>query len=465
MRIRAAVRGVVVAVAVGAGVGVAQAAERVALIYAPAPADNPLKGLVPYAGQGGDRFPHSLEFSYLALGALVKGPGQYDWGPLEQLLDAVASRGHQAVFRVYLEYPGHEGAIPAYLVEQGLKVHRYQNTNTQPFPPKPIETPDYEDPGLRRCLRDFIEALGAKYDGDPRVGFLTAGLLGTWGEWHTHPRTELWASKAVQAEVMDAYERAFRRTPVLLRYPAGPDDPAYAANDRRPFGYHDDSFAWATLDTGRKSDGWFYMAKLRTAGALDKWRTRPIGGEIRPEAWGQVFDAEPDEPAIQDFARCVEATHATWLMDSGLFGRKATDERRRRALDLVRRMGYEFHVPGATIGLDDGALRLQVELENRGVAPFYHDWGIEYALLSEEGTLAHRQPGRGPLTGLGPGDAPRVWEERIGLEGVGPGSYRVLVRAVNPLPGGKALRFANAEQDRGRDGWLTLGRVVVPGVR
>ena len=32
--------------------------------YAPSPADNPLKGFVPYAGQGRD-FPHSVEFGYL----------------------------------------------------------------------------------------------------------------------------------------------------------------------------------------------------------------------------------------------------------------------------------------------------------------------------------------------------------------------------------------------------------------
>src|SRR5690242_3589392 len=79
---------------------------RILLEYAPAPVDNPLKGLVPYAADVRDRFPHSMEFSYLPLSALVIGPDQYDWRPLETLLDAVAQRGHQTVFRIYLEYPG-----------------------------------------------------------------------------------------------------------------------------------------------------------------------------------------------------------------------------------------------------------------------------------------------------------------------------------------------------------------------
>jgi hypothetical protein len=155
---------------------------------------------------------------------------------------------------------------------------------------------------------------GKKYDGDPRVGFLTAGLLGTWGEWHTYPKSELFASKAVQREVMDAYEAAFKITPVLLRYPAGEKDYQKAKNGDRKFGYHDDSFAWATLHTGKKGDEWFYMTALKAAGpgAEAKWKTHPIGGEIRPEAWGKVFDTEPGVKEIQNFRKCVEETHATW---------------------------------------------------------------------------------------------------------------------------------------------------------
>ena len=36
------------------------------------------------------------------------------------------------------------------------------------------------------------------------------------------------------------------------------------------------------------------------------------------------------------------------------------------------------------------------------------------------------------------------------------------MRLVNPLPNGKPLRFANAEQDRDLPGWLTLGTIQRP---
>lgn len=429
---------------------------------ADSPVDNPLKGLVPYARPRPDRFPHSMEFMYLALSDLMKAEDQFDWQPLEQLLDDIASRGNQAVIRVYVEYPGKTKGIPEYLIEQGLKVHTYVNTNTAPLPPTKVSTPDYEDPRLRSALTAFITALGDKYDGDPRLAYITAGLLGTWGEWHTYPRNDLWASKTTQDLVLDAYERSFASTPVLLRYPAGPDHYSQTANASRSFGYHDDSFAWATLDTGNKQDDWFYMPALKAAGddALAKWKAHPIGGEIRPEVWGKIFDQQDQWPKqAQDFHDCVTATHATWLMDTGMFREVASQQRRDRATREVRRMGYDLYVRRAEFVQGPASRDMQVRLEviNRGVAPFYADWPTEIALVSADGKIAQRftMPGLSMRHRL-PSSDPHPLVESFNTAGLS-GKYTVLLRVVNPLAGGKALRFANQEQDKTKAGWLTLG--------
>jgi hypothetical protein len=443
------------------GCAAPQEAGRRVLEEGPAPVDNPLKGLVPYAGDSRAFFPHSLEFNYLPFSALVVGPGRYDWAPMEKLLDGIAGRGHQAVFRVFLEYPGKKDALPAHLLQGGLKVHRWRDAGTSPAE---LETPDYEDPALRAALRDFIAALGKRYDGDPRIGFVTAGLLGMWGEWHDYPKWELFASKAVQVEVMDAYERAFRITPVLLRYPAGEGHNAYAPNHRRGFGYHDDSFAWATLETGRKDDSWFFLSLLRTAGseAQEKWKTRPVGGEIRPEAWGRVFDEKPGLDEIQDFRACVERTHATWLMDSGMFRKNVPEARRKRAEEEVRRMGYVFHVPALTVGpAKAGTLPLKLEVVNRGVAPFYFDWAPELCLRSADGALSAPVRLKATLKGLLQGEPARVWDVELPIAGLVPGRRTLLLRVPNPLPNGKPVRFANAGQDADVPGWLSLGPVVL----
>ena len=427
--------------------------------HAPGPGDNPLKGFVPYAGQGRD-FPHSLEFQYLSLASVMVGPTNFHWTPLERLLDDVASRGCQTVFRFYLEYPGKPTGVPAHLVAAGVELRRWTNTNTHPFPSAIDHTPDYEDPRLRAALTDFIAALGARYDGDPRIGFITAGLLGTWGEWHCHPRSEWFASKTVQTEVMDAYEAAFKKTPVLLRYPAGKGDHAHAPNDRRRFGYHDDSFAWATLETGRKEDAWFFVPSLKKAGsgAIDRWKTAPIGGEIRPELWPCLWKTEGCKEG-QDFARSVAETHASWLMDSST-SRPMEPAEKERAIAAARSLGYEFQILEAQAVVHDRSIEVSILLTNRGVAPFYADWPVSVLAVGPDGgQTTARLPIA--LKQLLPGQTGSA-SANLKLDRPGPGEFRLFIGVAHPLKGGKPLRFANVEAEPRRSGWLSLGTVAVP---
>ena len=400
------------------------------LTYLAAPVDNPLKGVVPYSGAGQNgRFPHSMEFRYYGFGEIMKGWGEFDWSILEAQLEETRKRGNQSVIRVYLEYPG-KMSIPGFLIKEGVKVTEWKRDG------KDVVTADYENVLMRRAMKEFIEVFGKKYDGDPRIGFVTAGVLGLFGEWHNYPRVELAASKEVQAEVMAAFEKSFKKTFVLLRYPAGKNDYGYVDNSQMRFGYHDDSFAWATLDTGKKEDGWFFVPKLQEAGVTEKWKAVPIGGEIRPEIWATTFTDEMTEQE-QDFLKCVEETHASWLMDTGLFSDRYPlgEARKARALREVARLGYELHLSEAAV--EDGELVIRVE--NRGVAPFYYDWAIEIqagGVIQADWKLSEVLPGK-----------PVEW--RLPMKD----AQKVAIRVPNPMKGGKALRFANA----GYEGeWLPL---------
>lgn len=401
------------------------------LAYAPAPVDNPLKGLVPYAGEPDkDRFPHSMEFRYFAFSDLMKGWGKFDWTVLENQLEEAGKRGKQNVVRVYLEYPGKEKGIPGFLIEEGLQVTAWMESG------KEVRTPDYRSPVLRRALKEFISAFGNKYDGDPRLGFVTAGLLGLWGEWHNYPRSDLMAGKEVQLEVMKAFEASFRTTFVLHRYPAGRGDVHYADNSRFRLGYHDDSFAWATLETGRKEDGWFFVPSMKRAGVMEKWKEVPIGGEIRPEIWATTFTGRTTGQE-QDFERCVRETHASWLMDTGVFSKRypMDEARKKRAMKEVGKMGYELHLP--EVRLEKG--ELVVLVENRGVAPFYYDWPVEIRageVIRTDWKLSEVLPGK-----------PTEWRLQIKE------SDNMAIRIPNPMKGGISLKFANA----GYEGdWLPL---------
>lgn len=405
------------------------------LHYAPAPADNPLKGFVPYAIEWKkERFAHSMEFSYLPLSEVIKGWGTYDWSALEKILEEGKAEGVQSVFRFYLEFPGKKLAVPEFLVKEGVKVTEWKDDEGQQ-----CLTPDYKDERLRKAMREFIAAFGKKYDGDPRAGFITMGMLGKWGEWHNYPRQELWASHEVQQEVIAAFEQAFKKTHVLLRYPAGKGNYHFADNRQTRVGYHDDSFAWATLETGKKEDSWFFVPSLKQAGLTEKWKTVPIGGEVRPELWKTTF-TDKKHPKEQDFMQCVEETHVSWLMDSGLFQNSIPlgEERKARAIKAVQRMGYEFFLKEAVLSGMDGT-ELTLKVENRGIAPFYYDWPIELGYsapnVRTQSILIPEQ-----LSTILPGQTV-TWKVKLSIK-----PRQIQLRVPNPMEGGKALRFANKER-------------------
>lgn len=125
-------------------------------------------------------------------------------------------------------------------------------------------------------------------------------------------------------------------------------------------------------------------------------------------------------------------------------------------------MGYEFHVSAVQIDkVSAGKLPVSVELFNRGVAPFYYDWPIEFGAVAG-GRLQQKFTGTGKLTGLLPADPARKWNDILDLQGLAANDYQLVMRAPNPLPKGKPIRFANKSQDVDLSGWLTLGKFSLP---
>lgn len=256
---------------------------------------------------------------------------------------------------------------------------------------------------------------------------------------------------------MDAYEVAFRRTPALLRYPAGPDDGVYASNAGRRFGYHDDSFGWATLETGRGQDSWFYMTLMRRAGEdlMRRWRIAPIGGEIRPELWSCLWKDGGCEKA-QNFARCVAETHVSWLMDSST-SRPMTSAERERAIAAARSLGYEIEVTEAVLEFSPGRLSIQVTLRNRGVAPFQDDWPVRVRVI-RSGDAPVEAVLLLSLAQLMPADTAMA-ETTLVMPSVSVGPLRVRIAVSNPMAGGHPLRFANLGGDADPAAWMEIGEV------
>ena len=418
------------------------------LQYAPAPADNPLKGFIPFAGTY-NNFPHSMEWFYISLKDIQTDYNAFDWSRFDEKLDAIAKRGHQAVFRITLDYPDQPSGVPDFLSH--VTKHAYtEYDNGKHFS---SYAPDYENLDLRRALTSFIAAFGKRYDGDPRIGFITIGLLGFWGEWHTYPHIEWMASTAVQNEVLDAFDASFNVTKLLLREPKENTNAA-----QRHIGYHDDSFAYETLPP----TDWYFWSKMQAQGVTGIWKTEPIGGELRPEMQACIWDDAPCTPPGQEYNLCVKTTHCSWLINHGAF-KDLTGERYQRAVAGARKLGYELFVSDATINAatTTNALKATVKVRNVGVAPFYYNWKVQIGVADASARLIKQWDTNWNLTGLLPSTPDAVWKLNRAQHGLGAGRYRLLLRAANPLPGGHTLKFANATQDQDLSAWLTLGSFVV----
>jgi hypothetical protein len=420
-----------------------------ALAASASPTNNPLKGFMPYQGAY-STFPYSMEWNYLPLRSLMSGPTNFDWSTLEALLSDVASRGHQTVFRVYLDYPTLPTGIPQYLLDAGLATYSYTDyDNTLSV------SPDYENPLLDQALTNYIAALGARYDGDPRIGFITVGLLGFWGEWHTYPHTSWFASTTVQDEVLSAYQAAFARTKLLVRWPAGTNPTA------RPIGYHDDSFAYDTIDPPEYN----FLGLLKAASETNKWRTQPIGGEVLPAVQPCLWDTAATNcvPPGQEFTNCVSLTHPSWLLNHELFDPGFTGAQQELALAGAQSLGYTLCVSTAVVAdaWVSTPLNVSVALRNTGVAPFYYDWGVQLAALDAGNRFVTNWLTPWRLSSLLPAATDTLWSFSQTNHGLQPGRYKILLRALNPLLTGVPLRFANQAQDADVAGWLTLGAVCI----
>lgn len=439
------------------------------------PEVNPLKGLFPYAGDVD--FPHSLEWFYLPVSAVHLDAGVFDWTALENQLNQVASRGHQAVVRFYYDNPGEVSGIPQFLLDAGVKVRAYNE-------PSDLGgsgyCPDYSDEIMRQSMKEFIAEFGKEYDGDPRIGFITEGLLGFWGEWHNWPfDSDIadgkpdWSIPAeVYEEVYQAFDDAFDTTCLLVREPkADVDNAAYKT------GYHDDSFAYATLSAENGGQAWSYMSKMIEQGMENVWEYAPIGGEVYPPLQSEYFmeeyykaapkpDTDPSADMVnrQDWDACVQGSHASFLICDAI--KNYTGTTRENAIEASKSLGYDMQVTAAWYAdsiKDSDALKVDLDIRNNGVAPFYYGhetWPILIG-VKQDGVLVKQYKTEWDLNAVPATGEDVSFTYAVDDHGLGGGEYTLCVKVQNPLQGGVIFRFANEGQ--GDDGWLELGTFTVEG--
>lgn len=420
---------------------------------------NPLKGMVPFDYSTTD-FPHSMEWFYLPVSAVQTGMNEFDWSKLEERLKAIAGRGHQAVLRFYYDYPGEEIGVPQFLIDGGLEMRYYNEPNDLGGAGY---CPDYENPTFRQSMKNFISAFGERYDGDVRIGYITLGLLGFWGEWHNWPydedtsdgRADWSISTEVFREVLDTFDMAFDKTQLCVREPKDGID--YSNYD---VGYHDDSFGYSTLSESKGGQAWNFMQKLFDFNQQNKWKTNCIGGEIYPPIQSEIF-SQTASGDCQNWDDCLEESHATWMLCENI--KYYTGTTLANARQAAKQLGYDFQVSTAYYDDTDvsSALYLKVDIKNIGTAPFYYDhtvWPVEIGVKQGD-TLVKTWSTEWDLCDIPADDSVCSFDYTIDNHNLNVGNYSICIKVINPLTNGNILGFANKNQ--GSDGWLNLGNIRI----
>ncbi|WP_433605907.1 fibronectin type III domain-containing protein [Dactylosporangium sp. CA-139114] len=467
------------------------------LTAAPSPLDNPLKGFARFYFPGDNQnsgYPRSLAWSYFGLSEVMTSAtdcSTYNWSIVDNALNEIASYGNQAAIRFYMEYPGGTGSHPGNAIPHCFDGHVTYRNNTF----WGTVSPDYDSAYLLTAVTNFINAFGARYDGDPRIGFINLGLVGLWGEWHTWPfdtdtadgYPNLMPTDAHAAQIVAAFDNAFNTTKLEIRYP----DSAGGAANARDIGYHDDSFCYkegsplkgVTLPQSLGGADYSQLQRALNMGVENKWVTDSMGGEVRPEIQSSAFTSWPGGSGqVDNMKACIELEHTTWKINQTSQSYSSTDP---NVAAAVRLMGYDLSATHAYYANSvSGSATVGVTLTNNGVAPFYYPWTVSLGLKDASGAVVKTwdtpwdlrtvQPLKiraFPDWNVGADPAyrdfgyPQYFQSNVSLAGVANGSYQLVMRVKNPLealsPAAKKLRFANATQNA--DGWLGLGSIGVGG--
>jgi len=405
----------------------------------PGPLDNPLKGWCTYTFAGQLHQPYSFVYRYVTWKELEPTEGNYQFAQWEKKAwDDPMSKGKPVVIRVDIDYPGSPSGIPDWLLAKGLKTRHYTDYGGG-------NSPDYDNPDLVDGLEKLIAAMGQRYDHNPRVAFVALGLLGFWGEWHTYPHTDWFASDATQQRIVDAYHKAFPDKILVARYAKG------YLGQQDWIGYHDDMFPSDT-DSGQD---WMFLPQIRASGRTENWRHAVVGGEMEPQAANKWLG-----DGFATTMHALETGHFTWVgpYNPGMEPNQ-TPQFVERSQEMVRRMGYQYclqqiqYTPEIVNG---GLLKVAITAENQGVAPFYYNWPVKLALISSDGAVAATLPLDADIRTWQPGAFTITASQDVRTN---PGTYQLAIGIFDPLTGQPDIRFANNLPVK--NGWTILTNVKI----
>ncbi len=320
----------------------------------------PLTGIVLWSdNHAANHAPIQLEFVCLSYKQIVSAQGEYDWSPLENVLEGVADRRHQLVLRWYDTYVGKPTGVP----ESITKLPGYQVTRGT-SEGKPTEFPDWSQPELRRFILEFFDRYSEKYDQDPRIAYLQVGF-GLWSEYHLYDGPMkmgvTFPSLEFQTEFVQHLHKTLRQTRWMISVDAAGDWGPFSGNVdllALPFGVFDDSFNHAA-HAKQNEPNWNTLRR-------DRWKVAPTGGEFSFFSNKDQSQAlAPSGPHGTSFENQAADFHISFILGDA----QPRFQKAARIRSAGMGCGYRFRVTR----FEASGQAARVEIENVGIAPIYYD--------------------------------------------------------------------------------------------
>jgi hypothetical protein len=434
---------------------------------------NPGKGWVAYSGPR-DSSPEVLALSSTGYdrfnwSELELAEGTYNWAPIDRRLAEWKAAGKPLAFGVMClsshlkEYDGY--ATPKWVFDAGAKgkiINLSDLKWSTSGVPGPKMVPDFSDPIFQQKLKDFMTALGARYDGNPDVAYVDCRNYGNWGEGHMYPFSQIdpslprIASEGLRTLIAIQHE-AFPHTPVII--PWGEEQ-------------YNEVYDWAvTQGMGIRRDGICGNSDgSETARALghapgvfeffDGYRNMKKFGW-----WDGHSRPGEDPPGFgHTLADCVEKGMPSYIgLGSGDDARQMIADDRPLVEKLGNRMGYHFILTRAELPKEMALgqpATISLTWMNDGVAPIYLPATTAFARLDPSGR---------PLEVVkADGSSPASWKSgketaesaQVTFTKATPGTaYQLAIGLVQGDSTTPTIRLGIAGRNDG--GWYPLGPVMI----
>ncbi|MEI8212682.1 MAG: DUF4832 domain-containing protein [Planctomycetota bacterium] len=334
----------------------------------------PMTGIVLWStNEAAATAPIQLEYAYLKYDQVVQEKGIYDWQPVENLLNEIAGRKHQAILRWHDTYVGEPTGVPAFI--KALPDYRETTAKSEN---KPTGFPDWSNQEWQAFVLEFFTAFAEKYDRDPRIAFVQVGF-GLWAEYHIYdgPMTlgKTFPDKSFQLTFTGHLASQFRKTPWMISVDAAGDHTPFAEDPmlaHAPFGLFDDSFNHR-LHEKENEPNWRILG-------LDRWQRAPTGGEFSFFSKKDQKEAlSPKGPYGIPFSEQAAKFHVSFIIGD--------DQTRFQKAPVIRNAGmscgYQFKVTRFV----SSSTQSELDIENMGIAPIYFDAFPAIDGVRSEGSL------------------------------------------------------------------------------